>query len=247
MHYRVDQLAARAGVSVDTVRFYQSRGLLPPPRRAGRVVLYADAHLARLRRIRALAAKGLSLSVIRRVLDARRRSKDDALLSAVLKEEERARMYSREEVAAETGVPLPLLSSLEAMGLVEPAGPPGGPARYTEVDLRIIRAGLALLEFGFPMNEILSLAADHDRAVGETVERAIALFDRYVRGPAGSAADARVVDAFRRLLPTATELVANHFQRTLLVHARRRLEKAGDAEGLAALSEAVGGGRAWKS
>ncbi len=55
MNYRVDQLAARAGVSVDTVRFYQSRGLLPPPRRAGRVVLYADAHLARLRRIRALA------------------------------------------------------------------------------------------------------------------------------------------------------------------------------------------------
>ncbi|MDQ3981976.1 MAG: MerR family DNA-binding transcriptional regulator, partial [Actinomycetota bacterium] len=33
MRYRVDELAARAGVSVDTVRFYQARGLLPQPER----------------------------------------------------------------------------------------------------------------------------------------------------------------------------------------------------------------------
>jgi hypothetical protein len=34
---RVEEVARRAAVSVDTIRFYQKRGLLPPPRRAGRI------------------------------------------------------------------------------------------------------------------------------------------------------------------------------------------------------------------
>ena len=40
MEYRVEELAASAGVRVDTVRFYQGRGLLPAPRREGRVAFY---------------------------------------------------------------------------------------------------------------------------------------------------------------------------------------------------------------
>ena len=239
MNYRVDQLAARAGVSVDTVRFYQSLGLLPAPRRAGRMAVYSEEHLSRLRRIRALAAKGLSLSLIRRILAAPRPSKDDALLSALLQEEEKERTLTREELAAETGIPLPLLASIEATGLIEPIGPAGEPPRYTQTDLRIVKAGLALLGFGFPINEILDLAAHHDRAVGETAERAIDLFDRIVREPAGTAADAHVEEVFRKLLPTVTELVASHFQRTLLSRARRRLEKTGDTRGLAALAKAA--------
>ena len=54
MEYRVEALAAAAGVSVDTIRFYQGRGILPPPRRAGRVVLYDDGHLERLREVKDL-------------------------------------------------------------------------------------------------------------------------------------------------------------------------------------------------
>ena len=46
MSIRVEELASRAGVSVDTVRFYQKQRLLPPPRREGRVAWYDDDHLA---------------------------------------------------------------------------------------------------------------------------------------------------------------------------------------------------------
>ena len=239
MDYRVDRLAARAGVTVDTVRYYQARGLLPRPRRAGRLALYGDEHLDRLRRIRALSAKGLSLSVIRRVLATRRPSKDDALLSALLEEEERERTLTREDLAAETGIPLALLASIEATGLIEPAGAPGEPPRYTQTELRMVKAGIALLEFGFPIDAILDLAARHDQAIGETAERAIDLFDRTLREPAGTAADARVAEAFRTLLPVVTQLVASHFQRTLLLRARRRLERTGDTRGLEALAEAA--------
>ncbi|WP_425303310.1 MerR family transcriptional regulator, partial [Nocardia wallacei] len=34
--YRVSELATAAGVGVRTVRYYQERGLLPPPRGGGR-------------------------------------------------------------------------------------------------------------------------------------------------------------------------------------------------------------------
>ena len=54
MDYRVEELATAAGVGVDTLRFYQGRGLLPAPRREGRIAYYGDRLLERLRRIRYL-------------------------------------------------------------------------------------------------------------------------------------------------------------------------------------------------
>ena len=35
MEYRIEQLARTAGVAVDTIRFYQGKGLLEAPRRDG--------------------------------------------------------------------------------------------------------------------------------------------------------------------------------------------------------------------
>src|SRR3989442_505921 len=67
---RIDELAAKAGVSVRTIRFYSAKGLLPPPeigeRRVGR---YGAAHLARLELIRALQAQGFTLTAIERHLE----------------------------------------------------------------------------------------------------------------------------------------------------------------------------------
>jgi DNA-binding transcriptional MerR regulator len=65
----VDELAARAGVTVRTVRFYSTRGLLPPPeigpRRVGR---YGPEHLARLALIEELQRQGMTLAGIERHL-----------------------------------------------------------------------------------------------------------------------------------------------------------------------------------
>ncbi|TMC11251.1 MAG: MerR family transcriptional regulator [Chloroflexi bacterium] len=66
MEYRIEQLAQAGGVAVDTIRFYQGKGLLDPPRRDGRVTWYAEHHLERLRRIRDLQQRGFTLAVIRR-------------------------------------------------------------------------------------------------------------------------------------------------------------------------------------
>ncbi|GAA0911977.1 MerR family transcriptional regulator [Streptomyces thermoalcalitolerans] len=65
----IDELAARAGVTVRTVRFYSSRGLLPPPvigpRRVGH---YGPEHLARLALIEEMQLQGMTLAAIERHL-----------------------------------------------------------------------------------------------------------------------------------------------------------------------------------
>jgi DNA-binding transcriptional MerR regulator len=68
MEYRVEEIAGAAQVRVDTLRFYQARGLLPAPRKRGRVAIYDDEHLERLRRIRQLQREGFSLAQIQRLL-----------------------------------------------------------------------------------------------------------------------------------------------------------------------------------
>ncbi|MGD6755688.1 MerR family transcriptional regulator [Streptomyces sp. BH105] len=66
----VDELAARAGVTVRTIRFYSTRGLLPPPaigpRRVGH---YGPDHVARLELIEELQHQGMTLAAIERYLE----------------------------------------------------------------------------------------------------------------------------------------------------------------------------------
>jgi DNA-binding transcriptional MerR regulator len=62
--YTVDELASEAGVPVRRVRFYAGKRLLPPPRLQGRVGLYDDGHLARLRLVGELQDAGYTLAAI---------------------------------------------------------------------------------------------------------------------------------------------------------------------------------------
>lgn len=60
----LDDLAERSGVSVRTIRYYQSEGVLASPRRAGREARYNAAHLERLALIAELQERGLKLEAI---------------------------------------------------------------------------------------------------------------------------------------------------------------------------------------
>jgi DNA-binding transcriptional MerR regulator len=64
----IDELAARTGTTVRTVRFYATEGLLPPPRRRGRVAYYDAQHRMRLDLVRTLQEHGYTLAAIERVL-----------------------------------------------------------------------------------------------------------------------------------------------------------------------------------
>jgi DNA-binding transcriptional MerR regulator len=58
------ELAEASGVAVRTIRYYIARGLLQPPLVGGRGACYGGEHLARLAKIQALQAQGLTLAQI---------------------------------------------------------------------------------------------------------------------------------------------------------------------------------------
>lgn len=68
--YTIDELTAQAGVTVRTVRYYVSEGLLPPPHGAGPGTRYTPAHLDRLLLIGALKDAYWPLKEIRRRIAA---------------------------------------------------------------------------------------------------------------------------------------------------------------------------------
>ena len=68
--FTIDELSQTAGMTVRNVRAYQDKGLIPPPEIRGRTGIYSDAHLARLRVIGPLLARGYSLGNIAELIDA---------------------------------------------------------------------------------------------------------------------------------------------------------------------------------
>ena len=68
--YRIDDLARVAGTTTRNVRVYRDRGLMPPPLRVGRIALYNDTHLTRLRLITSMLERGYSLANVREMLTA---------------------------------------------------------------------------------------------------------------------------------------------------------------------------------
>jgi DNA-binding transcriptional MerR regulator len=247
MEYRVAELADAADVGVDTIRFYQARGLIPAPERRGRFAIYSTDHLERIRRIRALLDSGFSLAQIRKLLDddadsnapasSTRASADKSLLEALATQSVGAGTVSRSELAAETGVPEALIASAVQAGLIAPIEIQGE-ERFPRSDLEMVVSALEILGMGMPLDRLLELAALHAANVEQLAEQAIDLFDDYVRKPR-TEDDEGVRRVFERLLPQATQIVALHFQRTVVARALARLRGRGDSAALEMALEAT--------
>ncbi|MGX1546248.1 MerR family transcriptional regulator [Streptomyces adustus] len=209
----IDELAARTGVTVRTVRFYGTKGLLPPPeigpRRVGH---YGREHLARLALIEELQHQGMTLAAIERYLSrlpADLSAQDLALHRAVVASwaPDAVESVSRAELGRRAGRPLTEedVDRLVAMDVVE----------RTEdgyrVDLGLLRLGVELLDV--PLAEESVLAArevllEHSRAAAHELSR---LF----RGEVGQR-DARAVKALSaHMQPLIVQALLTTFQRSL--------------------------------
>jgi MerR family transcriptional regulator/heat shock protein HspR len=67
--YVISVAAELAGVHPQTLRIYERKGLLAPARTQGGNRRYSDDDIDRLRRISELAAEGMNLAGIRRVME----------------------------------------------------------------------------------------------------------------------------------------------------------------------------------
>ena len=120
-------LAKAASVGVETVRFYQRRGLMPePPRPPGEIRRYGESDLKRLRCIRSAQAAGFTLAEIKELLaldaaDDRARARElaQARVAAIeakiaeLKEARDALAGLAGACARSRGGPCPILGAFE--------------------------------------------------------------------------------------------------------------------------------------
>ena len=75
---KIGELAKRAEVPIDTVRYYEREGLIPPPvRRASGYRDYMDSDVDRLRFMRRAKGLGFTLHEIRELLSLTAMSGDD--------------------------------------------------------------------------------------------------------------------------------------------------------------------------
>ncbi|MFE9042372.1 MULTISPECIES: MerR family transcriptional regulator [unclassified Streptomyces] len=185
--YTVDELAARAGVTVRTVRFYGTRGLLPPPvigpRRVGR---YGPGHLARLALIEELQRQGMTLAAIERYLEQlppELSAQDLAVHRALVASwaPESAETITRRELERRAGRELADrdLERLAAMGVLEASGDDGA----FRLDGSLLRLGVELLDVPIEHETILAsrtVLLAHARSAAQELAR---LFQEEVWSP----------------------------------------------------------------
>lgn len=168
----LDELTNRVGLSVRTIRFYTTKGLVPPPLRRGRSGYYTPDHVARLALVQELQTHGFTLAAIERYLakiPADAGPEDIALHRTMLapwqseapEEMTRAQLNRR----ASRTLTDDELATLAALGIVLRTKR----GRY-EVAMSQLTVGLGLLDLGFPTEAAIAAAdvyAEHGRQIAK--------------------------------------------------------------------------------
>jgi len=168
----LDELTTRVGMSVRNIRFYTTKGLVPPPIRRGRSGYYSADHVARLELVQELQAHGFTLSAIERYvarIPADATPEDVALHRTMLApwQADLPVEMSRAELERRAGHPLTDddLTTLAALGIVFPTKR----GRF-EVAVSQLSVGLGLLDLGFPVeaaNAAADVYAEHGRQIAK--------------------------------------------------------------------------------
>jgi DNA-binding transcriptional MerR regulator len=183
----IEELAGEAGTATTTVRMYQSKGLLPPPERRGRIGYYGPGHLARLRLIAQLQEQGFSLASIKRLTDAWEsgRGLDDILgletqVAAVWAPEQPARLKLSEfkELFAGQAITPAVLQRAIRMGLVGLDG-----IFVTVKSPKLLAIGLELVRAGIPVKETMDELETLQGMADSIAGRFTAVFERNMWEP----------------------------------------------------------------
>ncbi|MFD5421208.1 MULTISPECIES: MerR family transcriptional regulator [unclassified Streptomyces] len=221
--WRREEVAREAGVKVRNLRYYQERGLLPPPRREGRIAWYSEDHLTRLRLISDLLGRGYTVNGIGELLAAWEQGGGISQLLGL--EREMTRDWVREEPVTMTRAELRELFGPGAtaehtrraaeLGYVRVDGD-----RVTYPSRRLLEATVALVRQGMPLGEILDAGEFVQEQADALADRFVGLFRRHVIGADGlgslSATQLdHVREAVAALRPVAGEVMASEFARAM--------------------------------
>jgi DNA-binding transcriptional MerR regulator len=183
--YRLDELARRANVASTTVRLYQTKGLLAPPRLEGRTGYYDNSHLSRLRLIARLQNEGHSLAGIANLLEQweQGRSLDavigvEAELDALLGEVHAIVLDPTELLERfPQGMMTPeLIQRAAALGLSQLTED----AKIRLADRRFLETGSTLAHLGIPADVILDEWEALTAHTDEIATRFVDLFEAHL-------------------------------------------------------------------
>jgi DNA-binding transcriptional MerR regulator len=231
--YTVDEVARITGTTVRTIRWYQSEGLLPSPRRAGRVAVYDSEHVSRLEAIRDLQAHGLTLTAIRRLLDRAPGSAASTALAFVKAAVAQTADHGTEIISAAEGAARLGISADEAdVRLIEKMGLARvlDDGRWEIVAPAAFEAAVELAGVGVPLErrvEIAQVLQEHAQAMAQAV---VTLFVDYLWRPSAletedPAAWKALTDMLGRLRPLAATTVASMFDVALAREAEAAAER----------------------
>ncbi len=175
MEMTIDQLAQRVSMSSRNIREWQRQGLLPPPTRRGRIGIYSDEHIARIRRVQQLHSEGLPLDLIRRMIDTGTGSESDIrhLAAEVLAPFSMAgpTTVSRAELDERLGAGA--AAHLAKLGLIADAD--GDPVTVRDAEALDLIEGLAGV--GVSLERLVATLVDvraHQRTIADAIVRAYA-------------------------------------------------------------------------
>lgn len=252
----IEQLASQADTATSTVRMYQTRGLLPPPVRRGRIGYYGPGHLARLRLIADLQEQGFSLASIKRLTDAWEsgRSLDDVLgletqVASVWAHEEPVRLGLREFREWFPGQNLTpgIITRAIRMGLISVDG-----ASVVVRNPGFLRVGSQLARQGIPAAEALDELQALQAAADAIAERFTGVFERhmwhdFVQAGMPSEQIAPLTQSLTQLSALAEDVAGLVLRDALrrkasqfLAEQATRLEQAGVLDGLRPQARAAG-------
>jgi len=203
-------------MTVRNVRAHQSRGLLPSPDVRGRTGYYGAEHVTRLELIRELQADGLSLELIRRLLESTGSSAAALRFTRALRApygEESPELTTAEELAGRWGTGDPkLLERAEQLGIMRPLGD----GRYEEVSPTLARVSGELASIGVSARQALEVAAALRKHADSVARAYMRLFVEAVWKPfeAEGRPEERwpeVSEALERLRPLAAESLVAMF------------------------------------
>jgi MerR HTH family regulatory protein len=198
--WRIDELAQRAGIAVDTIRYYQREGLIPSGERAGRSRLYGPQHLERLERIRALQSRRFSLAAIGALLDREVPGAFEDLLAGP-----EGATYSFDELVATAGASNELTRALTDVGLL-PEPTALGDRDYDSDDLNVLRTFVDLSDLAIPDVILVELARLYVEGA-ERIQRELASVFAGTTGPPWTAAERKHFEVAGAAEGTATRLI----------------------------------------
>jgi DNA-binding transcriptional MerR regulator len=229
VEYTIDELAARTGMTVRTVRFYATEGLLPPPARRGRIAYYGPVHRMRLELVRTLQEHGYTLAAIERVLEripADAAPAEYAVHSAVLAPwlPEQPEEYDRAGLERRVGrrISDEELGYLEQVGALQRVGDDAFGASSA-----VLGHAVELMQLPVPTSVLHDSAAIIDEHATAVANGLTEVFIKAIWGPYqhGEIDHEQVVAILERMRPLALQGLLGAFARAADETARERLER----------------------